>query len=711
MRSLRLILQDLSGLLAIQFLLLALTFILTAGDRGDVRTQLAWLVFLIPGWYLAAAWTGSRACLATRYAHAVISSMAAHGCLVCLGYWTASGFGIYFLAFAIVTAVAAWSRARRLTTGAATPQRLASDRREMLVWVAIMILVVAIYRMPRSNDVAQFLLQQQDMTAERSLQPSTIGMTALQVDRTMPRWRAHYWHLWACLIADATSLPVSGVLHRWAPIPLALAVIVTLIQIVRRISGRPTPLWAVALAVFGPVVLWYRAYNAFNYSFRLTNNFCLDKDLSLFLIAPAAVYLATRVIGGSRRCLWPLLLLIPAILKFHPMTAVYLVALLPFLVIGYGRFDRRAMRRIAVPDRNTILICLAALTLFAAVIGIGDAQSSHEQINRIIRIDFADAQQGRPLHYWVGQYAAIENSGLQLDTTAWTHGRIHLRASLLLGCGLLAAAHLACLIWLASFAADGKSCDLRRWIAVAVTLALLWLAWLLSPLFLSHFPHYLAGYERMHWFAYLPALVAVTRAATIAGGMVSWFYGRLGGSRDASWTLWVGPTAISLLLVTSSLAFLSLRPTIFQRVRVLNSLLDFELAAQSARIQSYRADLASQTLQSVKPPYLRADDRVLFLDASGNDQYWLIKQGIFWSEPYAEAYALERRGDDFLNDRRYFYALLDRIPVDGVEDWLERKGVTLIVDRREGAEEYLKSLIPRLKIESVQPGVWRLASS
>jgi hypothetical protein len=752
-RSLRLIFQDLYGLFVVQSLLLAATFLLTASDRGDLRTQIAWLIFLIPGWFLASAWTGSRACLATRYMHAVISSMAAHGCLVCLGYWTGAGFDSYFVAFAVVTGITLWLRARKLASAAAAPQRLPTDGREILVWLAVMVLVVSIYRMPRSNDVAQFSLQQQDMAAERSLQPSSIGMSALDVDRTMPRWRAHYWHLWACLIADATSLPVTGVLHRWAPIPLAFAVIVSLIQIIRRISGRPVPLWAVALAVFGPVVLWYRAYNAFNYSFRLTNNFCLDKDISLFLIVPAAIYLSTRVMRGSQHYVWPLLLLIPAIVKFHPMTAVYLVALLPFLVLGYGRFVSRAAGRFPLPEPNTTLISLAALALFATVVVIGDAQSSHENINRVIRMDFADAQQSRPLHYWVGLYAAVEDHGLNLDTTAWTDGRIHLRARVIWDCGLFATAHIACLIWLLSLAMDDrKVCDLRRWIAAAVTLALLWWAWLMSPLFLSHFPHYLAGYERMHWFAYLPALVAVTRAVTIGGATISTCCSPLTRHLNASRRGWVGPLTVSLLLVASSLSFLRLQPTILEQVRVLSSLLDFELDAQSARIKNYRADVVNQTLESAKPPYLGNDDRVLFLDASGNDQYWLIKQGVFWSEPYAEAYALEWRGDDFLVDRRYFYALLDRLPIDQVgdwadeneptalaagvegdanqslspeasaygsrrkafssaqvEDWLDQKGVTLIVDRRDGAGDYLNSFDSThpLDLELLKPGVWR----
>lgn len=706
MQSLQLLIRDLCGLLVIQSTLLAATLLLTDADQGDLRVQIAWLVFLIPGWLLSAAWTGNRASLTTRYLHAVISSIAAHGCLIFLGYAIGAGFDLYFVAFAALVLVTGWMRARQLAGGRATPQRLAINARELCIWIAVMFLVVSIYRMPRSNDIAQFSLQQQDMAAARSLQTSSIGMSAMGIDEAMPRWRAHHWHLWGSLMADATGLPVIGVLYRWAPIPLALSVIVSLIQIVRRLLGRPAPLWAVALAVFGPVVLWYRAYNAFNYSFRLTNNFCLDKDLALFLLVPAVVYLATGFLRGSRRHVWPLLFLIPALVKFHPMTVVYLVALLPFVVIGYGQLRWRGERQIAIPDRTTVLVGLAALVLFVAVVAIGDAQTSHEHINRIIRMDFADSQLGRPLHYWVGHYAAVEDHGLALDSTAWTHGQLHLRATLFLTCGLLASAQLGCLIWGFYLLMNLSSRDLRRWCAATLSFALLWLAWLLSPLFLSQFPHYLAGYERIHWFAYLPALVAVARAVTIVGGAALSVAGSAIRALSPSRCEWIATVAVSLLLLYSSVSFLLMNSTVLQRVRVLSSLLDFELAAQSDRVDGYHAERFGKALHSTRPAYLKPDDRVLFLDASGNDQYWLIKQSNFWSEPYAEAFVLERRGDGFLRDRKYFYALLDRVSIEGVEPWLDEQNVDLIVDRRDGADEFIDSLGLR-NVKRLEPGVWR----
>ncbi len=537
------------------------------------------------------------------------------------------------------------------------------------------------------------------MTADRSLQPSSIGMTALGAPEPMARWRAHLWHLWPCLIADATGLPVDGVLLRWAPIPLAFAVIASLMHFVRSLAGQRTPLWAVAVAVFGPVLLWWRSYNAFNYSFRLTNNFCLDKDFCLFFLIPAIVYLAVGYLRGARCYRWPLLCLIPAILKFHPLTAVYLVLLLPFVLIGYRRTDRRTFAGLIIPDRQSLVLIVATVALFVAVLLIGDAQSSHQHVNQIISMDFADSRTGRPLHYWGGHYAAVPNHGLKLDTTAWSDDRLHLRARVLLDCGLLAAAHLALLAWLIQACRMGRFNSQRRATAFAVVLAMLWSVWLISPYFLTRFPHFLGGFERIHWFAYTPALVAVATGATVIS---SW----LCSIRLTWWNL-----GTAAWLLYSAAMFTSGQLTVLTKVRGLNSLLDYELPDRLARQRADHKDWADRDLVSTRPPYLSADDRVLFLDTDGNDRYWLILQGVFWSEPYAEAFALQRRGEAFLMDRRFFYAMLDRIEIDGVKEWLNEKGVTVIVDRRSGADEHLQLMSQRhqLRLTQIAEGVWRVS--
>jgi hypothetical protein len=691
-----LLIKDLRGLLLTQFVLLLLTAALTGADAGDVRLQLVFFVFLLPGWLLAPAWTGRRAGVAQQYAHAVIGSVAAHGCLAGLCFLVGVGFTAYFVAFAILLAVGVLWRIRSFRQPV-PPRRLDIRWPERLLWVSVMVLIVAVFRAPRSNDILQFSLQQQDMAADRSLQPSSIGMTALGVEEPMARWRAHLWHLWPGLLAAATGLPVDGVLFRWAPIPLAFAVIASLMHFVRSLSGGRTPLWAVALAVFGPVVLWWRSYNAFNYSFRVTNNFCLDKDFCLFFLIPAVVYLVVGYLRGARTYLWPLLCLIPAILKFHPLTAVYLVLLLPFVVIGYQRTDPRTLADLVIPNRQSLFIIASVIALFVAVLLIGDAQSSHQHVNQIITLDFADSRSGRPLHYWGGHYAAVPDHGLSLDTTAWSGGKLHLRARVLLNCGLLAVAQLSLVIWFIQAWRTGPAVSLRRAAAGALVLGMLWCAWLLSPVFLTRFPHYLGGYERLHWFAYTPALVMVATAATI---IARW----LKAVPSAWWSV-----ATSAVLIYSAAMFVSGQPSVLTRLRGLNSLLDYELPAQQDRWQADTAALWT-SLRDARPGYLRPEDRVLFLDTDGNDQYWLIKQGVFWSEPYAEAFALERRGDALLTDRRYFYALLDRLEIGGVHGWLDQRGVTLIVDRRGGAAPYLQSVAMReqLPLTHIADGVWRI---
>ena len=69
----------------------------------------------------------------------------------------------------------------------------------------------------------------------------------------------------------------------------------------------------------------------------------------------------------------------------------------------------------------------------------------------------------------------------------------------------------------------------------------------------------------------------------------------------------------------------------------------------------------------------------------------------------------QSRGDAFLEDRRFFYELLDRQPADAVSGWLEKKRVSLLVDRRPGADSYLAELNERerLGLRRLSPGVWR----
>lgn len=708
--------QDLLPLLAIQGALLGFTVALTASDSGDWRVQLAWFAFLLPGWWLAPTWTSGRHSLVKRYAHAVIGSFAAHGSLAGIGYLLGLSFTVYFSAFACIAVVAFLRRLTELRLARHIPWRKV-ECSELFLWAAVMVLTVAVFRQPRSNDIIQFVLQQQDMLASRTLQPSDIGIAALGVNEPMPRWRSHLWHLWPCLMAEATSLPVAGVLTRWAPIPLGYAVLACLLHFIRTLAGGRLALWPVAVALFGPVVLWYRSFNAFDYSFRLTNNFCLDKDFCLFFLIPAAVYLLVNWLRGANRCKWLLLALIPSFLKFHPLTPVYLVLLTPFVVIGYDRSTLLSPKGFALVGRRAAVIYVAAFALFICVMLLGDAQTSHEHITRIMQLDFDDSLRGRPLHYWTGQYGVIPNNGLDLDTNEWSGGKLYLKSNLLWNCSLLAPAHAAWLVLTVAILAWRRRGYVRLWCALSCVFVMLWSLWTLSPLILTRYPHYLAALERMHWFAYVPALVAVAVSAALLGDAIGH---RIAVRLMRRLQISVGNFSVAVLLLISAITFLLRRESVLVNVRGLNSLLDYELAAQVERDHSYSLSSAFQSPESTTPDYLRPDDRVLFLAMNANHHYWAVKQGVYWIEPYAEAFALQRLGDDFAEDRRMFYAVLDRLVshptvsdrlIPGsVKSWLDRKRVSVMIDRRPGGDEYLDELnrSEQLGMRRIEKGVWRL---
>lgn len=696
-------LRDLSGLIEIQACLLILTFVLTNADESDVRTQLAWSIFLLPGWIGAAFWTPKHAGLMRQYFAATVTSIAMHAWIAGLGSWWNIGFDGYYIAFALCTV--AFASARFVAIGRHGPRQVSLRRGEIIAVGVLMIVAIAVYRTPRSNDIDQFVLQQQDMILSGSLSPSPIGMDSLEVAEAMPRWRAHLWHLVPAVIADAADVPVDRVLKRTLTIPIALAVLCGLVFVLRQLSRRSTLVWIPIAAVLLPILLFYRSYTAFNYSFRITNNFCLDKDFCLFFLIPSVVYLAIGWQRGVRHFGWMLLAILPAIVKFHPMTIVYLIMLAPFATIGYARgirfgdWDRKANLR-------TATLATGAGLLFVAVLLIGDAQSYHDRITEIIAMDYADYRNGRPLHHWSGFYGAIDGTGFQLDSTHWVAGRFQLQSTLITHCGLLLLAHLCGLVWairLAMTSHRRNTASIRRFLACASTLLLCWFLWFVSGYVLTRYPHLSGGVERLHWFAYLPALLMVI------GGIDA-----LRPDREAV-QRWVNPIGAAVVyggIVMSCWCYDRLQPTTLVAIRGLNSLLDYEIPAQRSRFDQINATLPE--LANRRPDYLQPQDRVLFLEPNPNLHFWLMKQGVYWKDPYAEAFALHERGDDFLADRNYFYGIFDRIgDLPGVGDWINRRGITLIVDEREGADAYVNELNRRydLKLIRVQPGVWRRSKS
>ena len=713
--------NDLSGLVGIHFCLLALTMIVAAGDVGDVRFQIAYAIFVLPGWLLTPRWTGHRGSLVKQYCHALITSFLIHAWLVTIAILLGLGFRGYFLGFAIVLVAAMIDRMHRLRRCDAV-RRIRVAHNEWILWLAVAVFVVVVYRLPRSNDITQFILQQQDAVVTQQLAPSAIGMSGMGIDQPMPRWNANHWHLWPALMSVASNLSVRDVLFRFAPIPLALATVVCLFHTLRSLCGRRMPLWAIVLAVFGPVVLWYRAYNAFTYSFRITNSFCLDKDFCLFFLIPAILYLVCGWLRGARHYLPLLVVSIPAIIRFHPMTAVYLVLLTPFVLVGFqkpgkspaqGReFFHSIQDRLA--DRRAQVVVVSVLLLLTAVVWIGDAQSFHQQIQEVIRIDFDQSLSGRPLHYWIGHYASIRELGLPLDTSAWTGDHFHLRFAIIFDSGLFLVAHLSWLVWGVAVWRSRRSIDRMRWIAVGISLATLWLIIAVSPIVLGRYPYLLAGLERLHWFAFVPALMAVCCGFKAVANGIGMMMSKILGDGKLDGRSSVATMVINFLvaggLFYSAFCLATLRPTGLAAVRGLNSRLDFELSDYQDRLDEYATHSHQVDLQASKPEFLGEQDRVLYLGRTGEDKYWLTKQSVFWSEPYAEAFALHRFGDSFRRDRDFFYALVDHI-VDrpSVKRWLDEKGITLIVDRSEGGDQFLDELNQqhRLNLQRIRSGVWR----
>lgn len=697
-QTVRRLLSDTRGLLLLHLALLICTLLVAGFDSGHLRLQSLFLLFVLPGWCLAARMPADLGQLETRYFHAVLISLFLHGWLVAVGAYWELGLRGYYLGFLLVLTAAVADRLWCLRTSAAPRLNGVSPSR-LLLGVALLLLIVVIYRAPRSNDIGQFLLQQQDAVVRGQLAPSAIGMAGMGIDEPMPRWRANYWHLWPSLMSVASGISVNDVLYRYAPIPLALAMLIGLIVVLRELGGPGLPLWAIALALWGPVVLWWRTYNAFTYSFRLTNSPVLDKDFCLFFLIPSVAYLAAGYLRGRPRCGWLLLAAIPAAMRFHPLTPVYLVLLVPWIVVGYARGSLFAIR--------PATIAVGALGLLCGVIVLGDAQSFHQQIQQIVRLDFEHSITGAPLHYWIGFYGVIEALPLELDTSVWRGGRLYLRTAIIQDSGLFLAAHLGWLMWGFEAAARGRW---RAWIASGVALAMVWAMIGVSPWFLSRFPHWLAGYERLHWFAFLPALLAVARGATALVRGVAGIAKRR-GQRDWQRPLETAATlAMAALCIYSAAMFWIQQPTVWQQLRGLNSLLDYELATAGFRPDRSAAQAVGF---AAKPAYLGPGDRVLLLDGGGSDDYWLRRQNWFWSDPYAEAFALHRRGEAFLRDRRWYYALRDRTALRGNESlsaWLEQRGITLVIDRRDGGDEYLRRLNGQLRLgwERVQEGIWRV---
>ena len=305
-----------------------------------------------------------------RYTIATALSLGSHGLLTAVGALINMPLWSYWIFWSGLALFAIWQRfvSRTIRQRAENQPRNQSIGRKLtwsdvLLITSVLVFAVAVYRTPRSNDIRQFVLQQQDMLWEQSFQTSAIGMTCHGVDRPMPRWRAHYWHVLPCVLSQISLIPVDQFVLLYGTIPIAATVLLSLWYIVARLSRSQRHLWIGLTALLLPILLLNRSVNAFNYSFRLTNNFWLDKDIALFFLIPTVLWMAINWLRGQKFYLPMLVLLIPAILRFHPMTAVYLVMLLPIFVIWNAGRGQKRWRGMLVLSAGVALIFIAVVII------------------------------------------------------------------------------------------------------------------------------------------------------------------------------------------------------------------------------------------------------------------------------------------------------------------------------------------------------------
>ncbi|QDT08577.1 hypothetical protein [Planctomycetes bacterium K23_9] len=702
--ALGLLCRDLSWLIGIHVAIVAMLALASAMsvfapfDNGDLRVAVAFTVFLAPGWWLALRFCPAGSGVDTRYAVAAIVSFVIHVWIA----WPSSRIGLsfdaYYATFALIGLCAAFDRTRQVRKIGLPRYRI--SRSQLALNAAMLFFICAAYRVPHSNDIAQFLMQQIDMTAARNFSPSPIGMTAFDIDAPMPRWDTNAYHVWFSLLADVTRLPVEGLVKRWATVPMAVVSLLMLCLFVKRFVGKRTPDWIVVLAIVGPATLWFRSYNAYVYGMRVTNNFCLDKDFAMFWLIPAWLWFLHRALQANERSSWIMLVLLaPLCIAIHPMTPVYLCLLTPFVVAAASSFSRQSFIR---------SVCGAGLAflMFLYVFTSGGAQAFHQEIESIISHDVATiSTSGQSVHHWIGHYAAVESAGAELDTTDWSNGTFRLKPKLLWTGSALASLFLATALTCGIFLFD--SLQRARWRVLAAsitTLVILLALFALSGIALTARPHLYRGVERLHWFAFLPAIVAVACCIRAACHLIQ--------KHVAAKT--VQRIALACLIAhfcDQAWHIGRAQPTLLSRVPMLHSVFDFyaqhQLATCNAELA--RFDIKDGPL-TARPSYLRGNDRVLILASQHRTPYWELRQAVWWPELYGEANALAVFGDQFLDNWQAYYDAVDWLANPNVDRWITYNKVTVIVDSRAGAENYVQSFAKRLgrKAIPIAEDSWRI---
>ncbi|MGI6417535.1 MAG: hypothetical protein ACOX1P_17905 [Thermoguttaceae bacterium] len=714
------------------FLLACISVCLGLPHWGYFAINAVVSLLLLPGWLLARRWPSSRPGCVCRFYHASLISFVLYGAAAFVCTWLHASFQTFYWLYAgsiLATAAASLPVYRSGSVRDSFPRGQPARAAAIAILLAF---VCCAYRYPLSNDISQFTLQQQDLAYNRTFTPSPIGMTAFGITEPMPRWRAYLFHVLFSLMADLTKLPVEAVVLQWATIPMAIMALAATFFFVRAVVGQQAPSWAILAAILGPATLVWRNFNAYDYSFRLTNNFCLDKDFALFFLLPSMLYLSARILRrpsgtsfrqGPGRGTAPLpapgpargrfidgvLLVAFAIpgLWFHPMTPVYYAMSLPALVAGFWPTASR---------RKVLFLGGCAAALLALALAKGDAQLYHQHIDHIARLDRQGFLKGRPLHYWPGHYGAIP--GVDTDTLTWRGGRLALRSGLFTGNSLILYSAVLTAAWSGMLLVRRRTNhppppeEWRSYRAQLAYLAILAGIAVCSPIILGKAPHLYRGYERLHWF-YLGMFSLVYSGIILQNGATALAERLSRVVRSAAWltsaACWALAAAFWLHLVDQTAAIHQNRAAISSRIPHVHSIFDYLARYESSSLAAAaRGRCLDAGSVPPRPAYLREEDRVLpITDLHGKSWYWLQRQGIWWRELYGEAFAYAVQGPAFLEEYEAFYDGVDQRLSPRFLRWVGNHEVNLIVF--EGGEEFVGQLGRSLgaQVEELEPSVWR----
>jgi hypothetical protein len=311
-------------------------------------------------------------------------------------------------------------------------------------------------------------------------------------------------------------------------------------------------------------------------------------------------------------------------------------------------------------------------------------------------------------------------------TTEWRHGRLQLQPRLLLGCSAILMMHFAAAGWgllllvMPRQATGGDA--IRRWVAVAIALLILWAINRGSVVFLSRAPHLYRGYERLHWFGYVPALVAAASFFLAVRETSRRILRRWMSSRRARFVVDLAAmTLLTMHLGEQAWHLARGQPTLMRSFPPLHSLFDFERYDEREPVRAERVEAMFAPSDGPVPrwpTYLRPDDRVLLLTRywppdSDSPLYWELRQAVWWPELYGEAYALFVWGENWLTDWRHYYDAMDRRLSPELDSWIVSRQITVIVDDRSGAAEFVDQLASRINRQAtrVAPFAWRLSEA